>query len=202
MKKVSMASLVSGLFVLALCLVLPLSAFAVDKLIVKDAGGVNTVFVVNDSGQVGARTASPQASLHVVDTVSTAARGIISAQYSDNITGAVVVVRKGRGTEAIPATVLAGDYLGALNTQGYDGSGYQTPVSMAAQVEGPVGAGFLPTSLVFNIGSSTVNKPERMRITSAGKVIVKDLAGTYAGGSAYVCVNNSGQLFKSETACP
>lgn len=39
-----------------------------------------------------------------------------------------------------------------------------------------------------------------MRLT--GSMTVSDLAGTYTGGSAYVCVNDAGSIYASETACP
>jgi lysophospholipase L1-like esterase len=35
-----------------------------------------------------------------------------------------------------------------------------------------------------------------------GNLTISALNGTYAGGSAFVCVNNSGTLFASELACP
>lgn len=51
--------------VLCLMMVLPLAAFGADKLIVKDAAGTNTVFVVQDSGDTGVGTATPGSKLHV-----------------------------------------------------------------------------------------------------------------------------------------
>jgi hypothetical protein len=64
MKKVTMVSLFSGLFVMALCLVMPLTAYSVDKLIVQDAVGT-AVFVVQDTGRVGVGTGTPTAKLTV-----------------------------------------------------------------------------------------------------------------------------------------
>ena len=31
---------------------------------------------------------------------------------------------------------------------------------------------------------------------------LKNLSGSYAGGSAFVCVDNDGDLYASEIACP
>ncbi|MDD1749676.1 MAG: hypothetical protein LUO89_07350, partial [Methanothrix sp.] len=84
------------------------AAFAADKLIVKDSVGTTTVFVVQDTGQVGVKTAAPQSSLHVADTVATPARGLISAQHSSDVTGALFIGRKSRGTEASPVAVTTG----------------------------------------------------------------------------------------------
>ena len=201
MKKVTVASLVSGLFVFALCLVLPLSASAVDKLIVKDASGVNTVFVVNDLGQVGARTATPQATLHVVDNV-TGTRGLLSAQHSTDNGAAVFIARKSRGTEAAQTAVATSDYVAAFHGQGYDGSAYQTTGTLNFIIDGAVSPGNLPMAILLSTGTTTANKTERLRISSSGFVTVNSLGGSYGNGSAYVCVNNAGQLFASESACP
>ena len=38
--------------------------------------------------------------------------------------------------------------------------------------------------------------------SASGNVKIGNLAGSYTGGSAYVCVYNSGQIYASETACP
>jgi len=43
---------------------------------------------------------------------------------------------------------------------------------------------------------------EQLNLASTGEVKVTDLAGTYSGGSAFVCVYDSGELFTSEVACP
>lgn len=51
-----------------ICLALPLSAFAADKLIVKGTDGTTTVHVVQDTGYTGIGLAAPQAALHVENT--------------------------------------------------------------------------------------------------------------------------------------
>jgi hypothetical protein len=52
-------------FFLSLCISLPCSVFAADKLIVKDPSGVNTKFVVTDDGKVGIGTGAPSRNLDV-----------------------------------------------------------------------------------------------------------------------------------------
>ena len=41
-----------------------------------------------------------------------------------------------------------------------------------------------------------------MSLDQVGNMYVKDLVGTYGGGSAYVCVLDSGILYASDAACP
>jgi hypothetical protein len=81
--------LVGFSIMLAVCLALPLGAQAADKLIVKDSGGTNTVFVVTDQGQVGAGTGTPHASamIHVLD-----ARARFRVESSTNAENAAVVM--------------------------------------------------------------------------------------------------------------
>ena len=43
---------------------------------------------------------------------------------------------------------------------------------------------------------------ETLRLKSSGTVNMNTLSGTYTGGSAFVCVNNAGDIYASETACP
>ena len=42
----------------------------------------------------------------------------------------------------------------------------------------------------------------RVIIQTDGDVQILDLASTYTGGSAYVCVNDAGELFGSDSVCP
>ncbi len=200
-----MVSLVSGLFVLALCLVLPLSAYSADKLIVKDAGGVNTVFVVTDTGKTGIGTAAPLTSLHVsaLDG-SSSTRGIVSSQHYNGNTAAVYQYMRSRGTDVAPTALINGDAIGAFHFQGYDGSTYQYVSSIISKVNGTVGAGSVPAELRFHTGTSTTDSlaAPKMVIGSTGKITIKTLEGTYSNNSAFVCVHNNGELYASETACP
>ncbi|GAF81868.1 unnamed protein product, partial [marine sediment metagenome] len=46
------------------------------------------------------------------------------------------------------------------------------------------------------------NNAARLNIQTDGTIIISDLAGTYGGGSAFVCVNDAGDIFASDAACP
>ena len=49
---------------------------------------------------------------------------------------------------------------------------------------------------------NSVTVTERLRLQSNGSLLINALASTYTGGSAYLCVDNSGTIFASESACP
>lgn len=179
MKKVSTASLVASFFVLALCLVLPLSAYSASpKLIVTDSGGSNTVFSVDDTGQeyatkIGVGTAAPLTSLQVTELDgSSSTRGIISSQNYDGNTAAVYQYMRSRGTDVAPTALINGDAIGAFHFLGYDGTTYQYVSSIISKVNGAVGAGSVPGELRFHTGinSSDSLAAPRMIITSTGKI--------------------------------
>ena len=85
---------------------------------------------------------------------------------------------------------------------GYDGSAYQRTAQFGFRTNGTVSAGSIPTDIVFWAGSNPGSLTETLRLKSTGTVNMGGLAGSYVGGSAYVCVNNAGDIYASETACP
>jgi uncharacterized membrane-anchored protein YitT (DUF2179 family) len=59
------------------------------------------------------------------------------------------------------------------------------------------------TKLVFEVtANGATSRAEALSIDQNKAVTLNGLSGTYTGGSAYVCVYNSGILYASETACP
>ena len=119
-------------------------------------------------------------------------------------TGTGMLFRYQKGTKAAPAAVAVGDRLGFLVFGGHSGSAVVHTAAINSLVDsGTVSATSLPTYLQFQTtpnGSTT--RAERLRISASGVVSINGLSGTYSGGSAYVCVNDSGQIYASETACP
>ena len=178
-------------FIVAMVLLtvaLTVSAQAADKLVVKDANGVNTVFRVQDNGTVevpggvkwdnslkrlGIATTNPQSSLHLVENSTSGSRGLICGQHNTGPQAGVMVFRKSRGTETAPAAVAEGDYIATIHAQAYDGTQYLSNVSTGSisfLVDGPVATGSIPTGMSFQTGSTVTNKSERLKITSAGNV--------------------------------
>lgn len=83
-----------------------------------------------------------------------------------------------RGDQNAPAAVHAGDLLGNLSFQGYDGSGDQLGARIGVVVDGTPGTNDMPGAIIFSTtpdGSATV--AERVRIDSTGRVILGGAAG-------------------------
>lgn len=53
----------------------------------------------------------------------------------------------------------------------------------------------------FNNFDIATNGQQRMNIDGSGNINFNILQSTYTGGQAYVCVNDAGDIFSSETAC-
>ena len=171
--------LVSLLVLSFMVLLMPLAVYGDDMLIVKDAGGVNTVFKVDDTGkvaagQVGVNTTSPAYQIEV------AAEGAVNSAIgirSANTTTAGVPVffgLRGGGTLASPAPTPSGSGLFWLGGVGWRPStGWNSPLSglmgfNAAQTFSDTGMGTYFFISTTPIGSTA--RAERLRITDAGRV--------------------------------
>ena len=190
-------------------LALSLSAglsFSADKLVVED-GTLNKVFSVTDQGVVsgakmGLGTYAPLSQMHVIDEAAAPDRGIITGQHNSGAQAATIKFFKSRGTFGFPETMVNGDYFGVFQSWGHDGAAYQRTAQFGFRSSGPVSAGTIPTDIIFWAGESAATLTETLRLKSTGIVNMNGLAGSYSGGSAYVCVNNAGDIFASESPCP
>lgn len=197
--KKTMVILLSGL--LAISLSAGMSFAQTDKLVVED-GAANKVFSVDDAGVLKAKkggfgTFNPQSSFHLVDENFNFDRGLTIGQHASGAAASIVNIKKSRGTEAAPTAVINGDNIVAFHGQAYDGTSWLVPASFLYLLDGPVSTGSTPAAMIFKTGTIHPT-PERMRISSDGTVSVSDLAGS---GNAFVCVNASGQIYRSATAC-
>jgi hypothetical protein len=96
------------------------------------------------------------------------------------------------------AAVAAGDYIGSLLANAYDGSAWGGSSGVAQirfAIDGTVATGSLPTRIMFATTPSGSNAPtERMRITNAGNVgigtttpshLIQLAGGAYSDGSTW-----------------
>ncbi len=169
-------------------------AAAVDKLIVQD-GSANTVFSVDDTGQTFGTFAS---------WISNDGYTVMDQKaYSDvNWSGGFFAAKRARGTTAAPMPVELSDTVFTFDAQAWDGTDWARGGQIMGKVDGAVGPGKIPFYWTFRTMGNDGVLGDRFQIKADGQVTVTDLAGAYGGGSAYVCVNNSGQLFASESPCP
>lgn len=149
----------------------------------------------SNSGNVGIGTSAPVSRLHVA-TEATGTRGITSAQHSADGNGAMVNLRKTRGTTASPSAAVNGDSIGNLYAEGYDGSSYISGGRIRFVIDDTVSTGVVPTSVQFFSGTGNFGGVERMRITSAGNVGIGttspgyklDLQGGQFNASGGLCI--------------
>ncbi len=115
---------------------------------------------MDSSGNMGIGTTSPAGKLHVSGSGST---NILSSRHSDGAGGAYYTIQRSRGTEASPTALQDGDAIGYFYWRGYNGSSYLGPATIAAVVNGTVGAD-IPAAITFSTDQ------EHMRISPDGKV--------------------------------
>lgn len=101
----------------------------------------------------------------------------IASSNTGSYSSQLILVRS-RGTSAAPSKVENGDTTGVLFFSAYDGSATQNTAVIYAQVSGSTSAGNVPTDIIMGTGTSGASRPERLRITSGGKIRISDLIGT------------------------
>jgi hypothetical protein len=184
---------------IALC-AMPFVAFAADKLVVKDSGGTNTVFKVTDTGRIGLSTdIAPSVALHAKGPNAATSQSIMQLDaVNANGGGGYIAYHTNNG--ALPNS---GDRLGYMLFGSLSGTSARNGGGLVARAESAWTASSIPTYFAIETApSGSTTRSERLRITSSGNVVVNGLSGSYVNGSAYVCVNNSGQLYTSESGCP
>jgi hypothetical protein len=173
MNRKSFISLLGLVFLMSL--ILTISAYGEDKLIVKDAQGQKSVFKVTDTGMTycGITTPMPIGASLVVGLGAGFQR--FSDWYGD---GANIEYGRARGTESSPTPVQNGDETGRFLFTGYDGTNRISSARFGGITDGTVSAGVVPQAIYFKTGSNTT-PTERMRITSLGRVGIGTTAPAY-----------------------
>jgi hypothetical protein len=165
----------SSLLLASLMLLLAQSAIAADKLVVKDAAGTNTKFLVTDEGKVGIGTQSPAAQLSIANEEFTPFRGLMITQSSSNAQSAPAFFLKSRGTVLSPADVSSGDYIGNLGFRGYSNGSYIQTILFGARITGAVTSTsidsdfYISNSLTHDVDPYT-NGTIRLMIKSNGNI--------------------------------
>jgi hypothetical protein len=88
----------------------------------------------------------------------------------NNAGNALFLMRKSRGTDAIPLSVIQNDNVGMVRMEAYDGTTYRETGWVRSMVDGPVSTGIVPGAMLFATSDNTGVNAERMRISSTGNV--------------------------------
>jgi hypothetical protein len=127
---------------------------------------------IDSSGRllVGTTTAT-NGPIYALDTGT--GRDISGELSATNGFGFRFVTYKARGSTGSKSVVADNDELGNIIFNGYGGSSFHVGASIQALVDGTPGANDMPGRLVFSTTADGASSPtERMRITSAGAVLI------------------------------
>ncbi len=127
----------------------------------------------------GSTTPPAGPKLVVASSQASSPRGILSAQFSSNTSGARVGFQKARGSVSTPTTVVTGDTLGRLMFRGYDGTSYLEMGSIEVASTGTIATSRVPTTIVF----STATDANPSVLTTA-LTIGANQSSTFAGAIA------------------
>jgi len=130
-------------------------------------------------GDVGIGTTSPLTTLHVhADTINDGAVRISQADNSGD--ASQLDLSKARGTEASPAAVQDGDFIGQLRMLAYDGNSYDGFADIYAQAAGTISTTSHPTKIVIRTTQASATSPttavtidENQDMTVVGAVLGK-----------------------------
>jgi hypothetical protein len=153
---------------------------------------------VTSSGTVGVGTTSPAAKVELSGT-GTTTRLYLTDYTSSYPSGAMVALRKARGTTSAPSAVLANDRLAEFQGAGYHGSGFSFGAHMNMEATENWSSSARGTAITFyTVSNGTAYSNERMRIHHNGDVGIGrtpsyklDVAGDVrVGTGSYGCVRD------------
>ncbi len=163
------------------------------------SGGVATAPVWSASPTltslvVGGTTAPSGVEGYFASTSASDPRGVMSAQYSTDAIGARLHLRKARGTEAAPTTIVTGDVLGRVRVSGYDGATYLQMASIDVVATGTIATTRVPTYLTLSVATDATPSvlTEVLRLTPT--LLSSSVPATWAGLHTFnggVTVNGS-----------
>lgn len=176
----------------AFCLMLPLSARAADKLVVKDASGTNTVFDVTSTGQVAIGT-SPDFSTQDVDIVAPNNGFIrLSSSVANNTVKAARFVLRHYSNSQAPVYLFGSASTPSNNFVafggGYSGANAATQIDLytAANTTTPQGTSRITITGNGYIGVGTQSPSHLIQLSG----------GAYSNGSSWV--NASSRALKED----
>ncbi|MFZ4438404.1 MAG: tail fiber domain-containing protein [Syntrophales bacterium] len=186
------SALLSVLGILFITLVIPLSVYSADKLIVQDSSG-NQKFSARDDGSIMLNTGTFDglAGSLIYGAASASKPMLTFDSFGTSELGGGGVFRFARGSQSAKAATQNGDRLGFLVFGGYDGGNFLNTAALSAYVEdqGSVTSGSVPTKFVFETSSAGYPRTKSMVISSSGNVGIGQTSPSYPlhmGSGAYV----------------
>jgi hypothetical protein len=138
----------------------------------------STPFVIDQNGAVVIGETAPYAAV-ASSTAITPKFQLIGTTVSTSSTGQFAwntnpyhTFNKSLGSAGVYTAVTSGTLIGAIQFNGADGSAFSGAISIQGFADSNATAGIVPGRLAFNTANTSGNLIERMRINSAGEVLV------------------------------
>lgn len=149
--------------------------------------------------RLGIGVTTPLGSLHVASTAD--APLILERATAGGILSSAISLRSERGSIGSPTTLVNGDWVGKIDFNGYDGTGYQVGARIIGITNGTIATSSVPTDLALYTGPGGASTVERFRVNNAGHIITNATASevyrtTNAGADqlAHILIDPSNSL--------
>jgi hypothetical protein len=96
--------------------------------------------------------------------------GITRATSTSATLGSQIAARRARGTIFSPTTILSGDVISDITSQGHDGSDYVTSTAILGRATSTISTGVIPGQLEFYTANTSGVLTERLRINQLGTI--------------------------------
>ena len=107
---------------------------------------------------------------YIANDVGSPAFGLFCASLASQASSEIKLVRSAN-TLANPQSVNNGVKISSIIASGFDGSNFQDSAAITFKVDDNTG---IPIAIIFETGSSSVNRTERMRIKSDGEISISE----------------------------
>ena len=113
--------------------------------------------------------------------------GATSYAGATQVAAPMIDFNRSRGTtDGVMTSVASGDRLGWLSFRGADGTAFRDAAAIYGEVDGTPSANDMPGRLLFSTTADGAASPtERMRISSAGNMLLGSAAAVYAAGERF-----------------
>jgi len=112
----------------------------------------------------------------------------VASEYGPNLH----FIKSRNATAGSHTIIQSGDHLGIINFRGSDGSDFRAAAEIGGYVDGTPGSSDMPGRLVFSTTSDGASSPtERLRIDSAGAVILSNTFNSNTDISPALCIGSS-----------
>jgi hypothetical protein len=131
-----------------------------------------------------------------VDISNTSENQLSLARFANGTGSPAIYFSKSRGASVATNTIVqSNDGLGTIYFRGANGTGYSEAAYILASVDGTPGASAdMPGRLVFATSADGSSTPtERMRITSAGHILVGTTSSIAGGGGSHISVESGAE---------